>query len=87
MQSGFKMDLAWCIFSDTVLPSGGCTLPAFMDTGITAAVYEGEMAEQKWREDTSRYSELRHPKLLQLSAVVNSGVHAAILHNDLIPYI
>ncbi|KAJ7203531.1 hypothetical protein GGX14DRAFT_461415, partial [Mycena pura] len=53
---------------------------------MTAVLYEGDSAEERWREDVSRYSAIRHPNILQLLGVVSSGLHAAVFHDDLIPY-
>ncbi|KAJ7610577.1 hypothetical protein DFH06DRAFT_1485565 [Mycena polygramma] len=70
---------------------------------MTAAVFQGrgteevrcrssepwkaEFSVQEWREEVSRYSNLRHPHIIQLYGVVNTqGLHAAIFHDDLIPY-
>ncbi|KAJ7806613.1 hypothetical protein B0H14DRAFT_2875416, partial [Mycena olivaceomarginata] len=55
-------------------------------SGMTAAVYQGDGAEEQWREEISRYSELRHPNLFQLYGIASAGgIHAAVFHNDLIP--
>ncbi|KAF8142409.1 hypothetical protein K438DRAFT_2030104, partial [Mycena galopus ATCC 62051] len=55
---------------------------------MTVVLYQGEDAEEKWRKETSRYAGLRHPYLLQLYGIVNTGViHAAVVHDDLIPEI
>ncbi|KAJ6523861.1 hypothetical protein B0H19DRAFT_647046 [Mycena capillaripes] len=52
---------------------------------MTAALYEGDRAEERWREDISRYSELRHPNLFQLYGMITSGsLHAAVFHDDVI---
>ncbi|KAJ7470013.1 hypothetical protein B0H11DRAFT_1388948 [Mycena galericulata] len=54
-------------------------------TNVTAAVYEGDGAEEQWRAEISRYSELRHPYLLQLHGIVSTGsIHVAIFQDDLI---
>ncbi|KAJ7279755.1 hypothetical protein C8J57DRAFT_1502395 [Mycena rebaudengoi] len=50
-------------------------------TIMTAAVYEGDGAEEKWRDEISQYSKLRHPNLFQLYGIVNSAVHAAIFYD------
>ncbi|KAJ7442953.1 hypothetical protein B0H11DRAFT_2204353 [Mycena galericulata] len=55
-------------------------------TDMTVAMYQGDNAEQEWREDISRYLSLRHPNFLQLYGVASSaGIHAIILHDELIP--
>ncbi|KAF8207728.1 hypothetical protein K438DRAFT_343175 [Mycena galopus ATCC 62051] len=56
------------------------------DSIMTAAVYQGDGAEEQVREKISRYSELRHPNLLHLYGLVRSGgLHATVFHDDLIP--
>ncbi|KAJ7738116.1 hypothetical protein B0H16DRAFT_99121 [Mycena metata] len=65
------------IFSSGILGS---------NTRMTAILYEGESAEQQWREEVLRYSRLRHPNIAQLLGVVSSGLHGAVFHDDLIPY-
>ncbi|KAJ7500908.1 hypothetical protein B0H11DRAFT_2275638 [Mycena galericulata] len=55
-------------------------------TDMTVAMYQGDNAEQKWREDLAKYLWLRHPNFLQLYGAASSpGIHAIILHDDLIP--
>ncbi|KAJ6549770.1 hypothetical protein B0H19DRAFT_1264681 [Mycena capillaripes] len=54
---------------------------------MTAVVYQGDAAEEQWRKELARYSELRHPNLLQIYGISSTGrVHAAIFHDDLVPY-
>ncbi|KAJ6474909.1 hypothetical protein C8R45DRAFT_383382 [Mycena sanguinolenta] len=54
---------------------------------MTVALYQGDNAETEYRQDISRHSGLRHPHILQIYATANSfGIHAAIFHDDLIPY-
>ncbi|KAJ7233590.1 hypothetical protein B0H12DRAFT_1143574 [Mycena haematopus] len=54
---------------------------------MTVAVYQGDGAEEEWRAQISRYLHLRHPYLCQLYGVVNTGgLHAAVFHDNLIPY-
>ncbi|KAF8214467.1 hypothetical protein K438DRAFT_880486 [Mycena galopus ATCC 62051] len=55
---------------------------------MTAVLYQGARAEQQCRAEILRYSELRHPYLLQLYGIANTGeVHAAVFHDDLISHI
>ncbi|KAJ6518061.1 hypothetical protein C8R47DRAFT_4240 [Mycena vitilis] len=60
------------------------------NTGVTVAIYEGDGAKEvckKWREDIYHYSSLRHPNFVQLWGVTTSSrIHAAIFHDDLIPF-
>ncbi|KAJ7111774.1 hypothetical protein C8R44DRAFT_985271 [Mycena epipterygia] len=56
-------------------------------SNMTVALYQGDNAEEEWREAISKYSWLRHPNFVQLYGVASTpGVHAAILQDDLIPY-
>ncbi|KAJ7079674.1 hypothetical protein C8R44DRAFT_895630 [Mycena epipterygia] len=53
---------------------------------MTAAVYQGENAEQTWKHEIAKYSGLRHPNIVQLYGTVSSGgLYAAIFHDDLVP--
>ncbi|KAJ7679426.1 hypothetical protein DFH06DRAFT_1166597 [Mycena polygramma] len=56
-------------------------------SNVTVAIYEGKGGEEDWREDISRYSCLRHPSIFQLWGITTSShIHAAIFHDDLIPW-
>ncbi|KAJ7104847.1 hypothetical protein C8R44DRAFT_807174 [Mycena epipterygia] len=49
---------------------------------MTAAIYEGEHAEETWRHELSKYSGFRHPNFVQLYGTVNSGgLYATIFHD------
>ncbi|KAJ6506065.1 hypothetical protein DFH09DRAFT_1438583 [Mycena vulgaris] len=55
---------------------------------MTVVMYQGENAEEEWREDISRNSWLRysHPSFVQIYATASStGIHAVIFHDDLTP--
>ncbi|KAJ7095655.1 hypothetical protein C8R44DRAFT_718234 [Mycena epipterygia] len=53
---------------------------------MTVAVYQGGNAEETWQRELAKYSGLRHPNILQLYGVVNSGgIYATIFHDDLVP--
>ncbi|KAJ7211438.1 hypothetical protein C8J57DRAFT_1399907 [Mycena rebaudengoi] len=57
-----------------------------IDSNMTAAVYQGNNAEEEWREDVRRLSWLRHPSFVQIYATASaSGIHAAVFHDDLVP--
>ncbi|KAJ7321933.1 hypothetical protein DFH08DRAFT_941821 [Mycena albidolilacea] len=57
-----------------------------VSSDMAAKVYQGDRAEELWRKDISRYLELRHPNILQLYGIVNTGsLYAAIFHDDVIP--
>ncbi|KAJ7483922.1 hypothetical protein B0H11DRAFT_2192922 [Mycena galericulata] len=52
---------------------------------MTAAIYDGENAEDEWREAISRHSHLRHPNIMQLFGTAKAyGIHAAIFHDELV---
>ncbi|KAJ7681991.1 hypothetical protein DFH06DRAFT_1159938 [Mycena polygramma] len=54
---------------------------------VTVAMYEGDGAEEAWREDIALYSSLRHPSFVQLWGITTSSrIHAAIFHDNLIPF-
>ncbi|KAJ7723923.1 hypothetical protein B0H16DRAFT_331112 [Mycena metata] len=53
---------------------------------MTVAVYQGQNAEEEWRRDVSKYSNVRHPKFLQVYGVSgSSSLYATVFHDDLIP--
>ncbi|KAJ6518089.1 hypothetical protein C8R47DRAFT_5829 [Mycena vitilis] len=54
---------------------------------VSVAIYEGKGEDEDWKEDTSYYSCMRHPNFVQLWGVTStSRIHAAIFHDDLIPF-
>ncbi|KAJ7232925.1 hypothetical protein C8J57DRAFT_1383051 [Mycena rebaudengoi] len=54
---------------------------------MTVVLYQGDNAEDEWRDDTSKLSGLRHPNLVQIYGAANScGVYATVIHDDLIPF-
>ncbi|KAJ7679418.1 hypothetical protein DFH06DRAFT_510731 [Mycena polygramma] len=56
-------------------------------SGVTVTIYEGDGAKDKWREDISYYSSLRHPNVVQLWGVTTScRIYAAVFHDDLISF-
>ncbi|KAJ7469386.1 hypothetical protein B0H11DRAFT_2283845 [Mycena galericulata] len=53
---------------------------------MTVAIYQGDNAEQEWRDALSKYLWLRHPNFLQLYGAASSvGIHTIIFHDELIP--
>ncbi|KAF7375576.1 hypothetical protein MSAN_00445900 [Mycena sanguinolenta] len=57
------------------------------NTPMTVALFQGHDAEKEWRESVSVHSRLRHPLILQIYATASSsGIHAAVYHDDLIPF-
>ncbi|KAJ6532518.1 hypothetical protein B0H19DRAFT_450554 [Mycena capillaripes] len=56
-------------------------------SNMTAAVYQGDGAEEQWRAGISRYADIRHPYLFQLYGIASTGgLYAAFFHDDLIPH-
>ncbi|KAJ7455146.1 hypothetical protein FB451DRAFT_1408020 [Mycena latifolia] len=52
---------------------------------MTVALYQGENAEEEWRQDLSQYLWLRHPNVVQLFGTASSsGIYAAIFQDELI---
>ncbi|KAJ7623827.1 hypothetical protein B0H17DRAFT_1289410 [Mycena rosella] len=49
---------------------------------MTVAIYEGDNAEENWREAISRHSNFRHPNIIQLFGTARSSkIHAAIFYD------
>ncbi|KAJ6532584.1 hypothetical protein B0H19DRAFT_1187948 [Mycena capillaripes] len=49
---------------------------------LTVALYQGDGAEEEWRAEISRYSDLRHPNLFQLYGIASTRrLHAVVFHN------
>ncbi|KAJ7627499.1 hypothetical protein B0H17DRAFT_556838 [Mycena rosella] len=49
------------------------------ESTMTVAVYEGDRAEENWREAIYKHSNLRHPNIIQLFGTSRtSTIHAAI---------
>ncbi|KAJ7741284.1 hypothetical protein B0H16DRAFT_1565184 [Mycena metata] len=56
-------------------------------SNMTVALYQGDSAEERWREDVSRYSRLRHLYLAQLYGIVHTAdLNAVVFHDDLVPH-
>ncbi|KAJ7018582.1 hypothetical protein C8F04DRAFT_1198799 [Mycena alexandri] len=56
-------------------------------SNMAVTLYQGDGAKDRWKEDISQYSELRHPYLAQLYGIVSTAnLHAVVFHDDLIPY-
>ncbi|KAF7377047.1 hypothetical protein MSAN_00122800 [Mycena sanguinolenta] len=50
---------------------------------VTVAIYQGNDAEEKWRQDIAKYI---HPNIIQICGIASStGIHAALFNDDLIP--
>ncbi|KAJ6450951.1 hypothetical protein C8R47DRAFT_1170669 [Mycena vitilis] len=55
------------------------------DKDLTVAMYQGCGAMEKWRQDLTKHSSLRHPNILQIYGAASSGdVHATVFHGDLV---
>ncbi|KAF7340613.1 hypothetical protein MSAN_02133000 [Mycena sanguinolenta] len=55
-------------------------------SSVTVAIYQGNDAEERWRQDISKYMSMRHPNIVQICGAASSnGMYAAILNDDLIP--
>ncbi|KAF7340617.1 hypothetical protein MSAN_02133400 [Mycena sanguinolenta] len=53
---------------------------------VTAAIYQGNDAEEEWRQDIAKHMSLRHPNIVQICGAASSnGIHATLFNDDLIP--
>ncbi|KAF7377035.1 hypothetical protein MSAN_00121600 [Mycena sanguinolenta] len=53
---------------------------------VTVAMYEGNDAEEEWRNDLAKYMRLRHPNIVQICGAASSnGMHVTLFNDDLIP--
>ncbi|KAJ6450161.1 hypothetical protein C8R45DRAFT_1043826 [Mycena sanguinolenta] len=53
---------------------------------VTVATYQGDCAEDEWRQDIAKYMSIRHPNVIQICGTASSGnIHATIFHDELIP--
>ncbi|KAF7337261.1 hypothetical protein MSAN_02278600 [Mycena sanguinolenta] len=74
--------------------SGGVSIPRIyhaeirLDPGtVTVAMYQGEGAEEEWRQHVAKYESIRHPNIMQLYGLVSTkGLYAMVFHDELIPY-
>ncbi|KAJ6536362.1 hypothetical protein B0H19DRAFT_384317 [Mycena capillaripes] len=58
-----------------------------LHSSMTAALYQGDGAEEQWRNEISQYLGIRHPNLLQLYGIARTrGLYAVVFHDDLIPH-
>ncbi|KAJ6550203.1 hypothetical protein B0H19DRAFT_1160620 [Mycena capillaripes] len=74
------------------IPTSGCVRKVYSARidgcalDMTVATYQGFTAEEEWRRDLVQYHGLRHPHVVQIYGIVNSGgLHATVFHGDLIP--
>ncbi|KAJ7669921.1 hypothetical protein DFH06DRAFT_1372340, partial [Mycena polygramma] len=50
-------------------------------------MYQGDGADEEWREYMAKHSSLRHPNIIQIYGAASSGgIHATLFHGDLIPF-
>ncbi|KAF7353338.1 Kinase-like protein [Mycena sanguinolenta] len=49
---------------------------------VSVAIYEGDRAEERWRQDVARYAAIRHPNILQLYGLVNTQTLRAMVFHD-----
>ncbi|KAJ6555809.1 hypothetical protein B0H19DRAFT_136696 [Mycena capillaripes] len=53
----------------------------------TVAMYQGPGAEEECQQDIAKYMSFRHPNVVQIRGAANhGGLHATLLHDDLIPF-
>ncbi|KAJ7767566.1 hypothetical protein B0H14DRAFT_2968868, partial [Mycena olivaceomarginata] len=54
---------------------------------MTVAVYQGDGAEESWRQQVARYESIRHPHIMQLFGLVKTrGLRGMVFLNELIPF-
>ncbi|KAJ6464533.1 hypothetical protein C8R45DRAFT_1174745 [Mycena sanguinolenta] len=58
------------------------------DPGIvTVAMYQGNGAEDEWRQHVAKYESIRHPYIMQPYGLVSTKeIYAIVFHDELIPY-
>ncbi|KAJ6464441.1 hypothetical protein C8R45DRAFT_1107340 [Mycena sanguinolenta] len=55
---------------------------------VTVAMYQGDGAEEEWRQHVAKYESIRHPNIMQLYGLVSTkGLYAMVFHDELIPYV
>ncbi|KAF7337262.1 Kinase-like protein [Mycena sanguinolenta] len=54
---------------------------------VTVAMYQGDGAEDEWRQDVAKYASIRHPNIMQLYGLVNARrLRGMVFHDEVIPY-
>ncbi|KAF7353124.1 hypothetical protein MSAN_01499800 [Mycena sanguinolenta] len=49
---------------------------------VTVAMYQGEGAEEEWRQHVAKYESIRHPNIIQLYGLVSTkGLYAMVFHD------
>ncbi|KAF7355896.1 hypothetical protein MVEN_00918500 [Mycena venus] len=55
-------------------------------SSVTVAMYQGDGAEEQWRQDIAKYMVVRHPSIFQIYGAASSGgISATLFHGDMIP--
>ncbi|KAF7353324.1 hypothetical protein MSAN_01520400 [Mycena sanguinolenta] len=49
---------------------------------VTVAMYDGDQAEERWRQDVAKYTAIRHPYIMQLYGLVSTGALRAMVFHD-----
>ncbi|KAJ7714431.1 hypothetical protein B0H16DRAFT_1742624 [Mycena metata] len=92
LRSQLRVDSEWRIDEDTGIVRrerrGGCIRRVYSakvgHRKMTVVMFEGDSAEQEWQQNITTYLGLRHPNILQIYGVANSGsIHATLFHGDL----
>ncbi|KAF7340653.1 hypothetical protein MSAN_02137300 [Mycena sanguinolenta] len=53
---------------------------------VTVAIYQGNDAEEEWRNDLAKYTSMRHPNIMQICGAASSnGIRATLFNDNLIP--
>ncbi|KAJ6464417.1 hypothetical protein C8R45DRAFT_1174560 [Mycena sanguinolenta] len=54
---------------------------------MTVVMYEGDGAEEAWKQHLAKYEAIRHPNIMQLYGLVSSQrLRGMVFHDELIPY-
>ncbi|KAF7337241.1 hypothetical protein MSAN_02276600 [Mycena sanguinolenta] len=49
---------------------------------VTVAMYQGDGAEEEWRQHVAKYESIRHPNIMQLYGLMSSkGLYAMVFHD------
>ncbi|KAF7353328.1 hypothetical protein MSAN_01520900 [Mycena sanguinolenta] len=49
---------------------------------VTVTMYEGDWAEERWRQDVAKYAAIRNPYIMQLYGLVNTRTLRAMVFHD-----
>ncbi|KAJ7227982.1 hypothetical protein B0H12DRAFT_1328542 [Mycena haematopus] len=53
---------------------------------LTVAMYQGNGAEEEWRQYIAKHMSMRHPNIIQITGAASSGgIHAILSNDDLMP--